>query len=234
MLTNGARVAGLTDAGTYTFYVWAKVASGTRKVSLADATWIAAVKGLAAGSVNFALAMAIGSTLPPLPVIGGAMVLGLCAYGISLALFVVALRHLGTARTGAYFSIAPFFGAALAVALGDPVTWTLAIAGLLMAFGLWLHLTETHEHEHAHEAMDHEHEHAHDDGHHGHDANIRSFKEQAIGVPVFAALDGVVAAAHDGEPECPLLDRSSLTSRFSGGSCAFSASAAVRAFGPLY
>ena len=150
-------------------FAWGIDNNLTRKVSLADATWIAAVKGLAAGSVNFALAMAIGSTLPPLPVIGGAMVLGLCAYGISLALFVVALRHLGTARTGAYFSIAPFFGAALAVALGDPVTWTLAIAGLLMAFGLWLHLTETHEHEHAHEAMDHEHEHAHDDGHHGHD-----------------------------------------------------------------
>ena len=37
------------------------------------------------------------------------------------------------------------------------------------------------------------------DGHRGHDASIRSFREQAIGVPVFAAHDGVVVSAHDGE-----------------------------------
>ncbi|MND07304.1 hypothetical protein D3C83_291930 [compost metagenome] len=37
--------------------------------------------------------------------------LGFLGYGISLTLFIVALRHLGTARTGAYFSVAPFFGA---------------------------------------------------------------------------------------------------------------------------
>jgi drug/metabolite transporter (DMT)-like permease len=46
------------------------------------------------------------------------MVVGFLAYGVSLALFVVALRHLGTARTGAYFSVAPFFGALLAVSMG--------------------------------------------------------------------------------------------------------------------
>lgn len=39
------------------------------------------------------------------------------------------------------------------------------------------------------------------DGHRGHDAGIGSFKRQAIGVPVFAALDGVVVDAHDGEPD---------------------------------
>jgi murein DD-endopeptidase MepM/ murein hydrolase activator NlpD len=39
------------------------------------------------------------------------------------------------------------------------------------------------------------------DGHQGHDSLIRSFREQAIGVPVFAALDGVVVDTHDGEPD---------------------------------
>jgi hypothetical protein len=81
------------------------------------------------------------------------------------------LRALGTARTGAYFSVAPFFGAVLAVAgLGEPLTWQLGAAAVLMAAGVWLHLTERHEHSHAHEATDHAHEHRHGvgDEHHEH------------------------------------------------------------------
>ena len=140
----------------------------TRKVSLTDASWIASMKGLVAGSVNLVLALVLGATLPPWPNIAGAMLLGLFAYGVSLSLFVVGLRHLGTARTGAYFSAAPFLGAALAVAMGEPVTPALLVAGALMALGLWLHLTEHHEHEHLHPVLAHEHEHMHDE-HHQHD-----------------------------------------------------------------
>jgi len=139
----------------------------TRNVSGSDATWIAAIKGLVAGSVNLALALAAGAAWPRWPALAGAMVVGLLAYGASLALFVVGLRHLGTARTGAYFSVAPFFGAALAIAWGEPATPALGIAGALMALGVWLHLTERHEHGHRHAAAEHEHEHEHD-GHHAH------------------------------------------------------------------
>ena len=125
----------------------------TRKVALTDATWIASIKGLTAGTVNLALATALGAQLPRFPDVASAMILGLFAYGVSLALFVVALRHLGTARTGAYFSVAPFLGAVLALLLGDPVTLQLLAAGALMVFGVWLHLTERHEHEHVHEGI---------------------------------------------------------------------------------
>lgn len=149
-------------------FAWGIDNNLTRKVSLTDASWIASVKGLAAGSVNLALALMLGASLPPLPNLGGAMVVGFLAYGVSLALFVVALRHLGTARTGAYFSVAPFFGALLALAMGEPITLPLLLAGGLMALGIWLHLTECHEHEHTHEALEHEHEHVHDE-HHQHD-----------------------------------------------------------------
>jgi drug/metabolite transporter (DMT)-like permease len=141
----------------------------TRKVSLSDATWIAAVKGLAAGSVNLVLALALGATLPSAANAAGAMVVGLFAYGVSLALFVIGLRHLGTARTSAYFSVAPFFGAVLAVLLlSEPVTPKLLIAGICMMLGVWLHLTEQHLHEHSHEEVEHEHEHVHDE-HHQHE-----------------------------------------------------------------
>ena len=143
----------------------------TRKVSLSDATWVAAVKGLVAGSVNLALAFAMGATLPTWPNLLGAMGVGLLAYGVSFALFVVGLRHLGTARTGAYFSVAPFIGAWLAVGMGEPVTALLLLAGVLMALGVWLHLTERHAHEHIHDSLVHEHEHVHDEHHqHAHDA----------------------------------------------------------------
>ncbi len=145
----------------------------TRKVSGADATWIASIKGLVAGGVNLALALGSGASLPGIPLAGAAMLVGLLAYGVSLSMFVVALRHLGSARTGAYFSIAPFFGALLAVLMGDPVTPPLLGASVLMGIGVWLHLTERHEHVHTHEAMEHEHEHVHDEHHqHAHDATM--------------------------------------------------------------
>ncbi|KJV31580.1 membrane protein [Aquitalea magnusonii] len=137
----------------------------TRKVSLTDATWIASVKGLAAGTVNLTLALIAGASMPPLLNLGGAMVVGFLAYGVSLALFVVALRHLGTARTGAYFSVAPFFGALLAVSMGEAITLPLLLAGGLMIIGIWLHLTEAHAHEHTHDMLLHEHEHVHDEHH---------------------------------------------------------------------
>jgi drug/metabolite transporter (DMT)-like permease len=149
---------------------WAIDNNLTRKVSLRDATWVAMVKGLAAGSTNLVLALALGASWPALTVVAGAAVVGFASYGASLALFVLALRHLGSARTGAYFSIAPFFGAALAVALGEPLQAPLVAAGLLMAVGVALHLSERHEHWHAHERMQHTHDHVHGggDGHHEH------------------------------------------------------------------
>ncbi|MBA3006338.1 MAG: EamA family transporter [Proteobacteria bacterium] len=139
-------------------FAWGVDNNLTRQISLSDATWIASIKGLAAGSVNLTLAFALGATMPPLPNIAITMVVGFLAYGVSLTLFVISLRHLGTARTGAYFSVAPFFGAVLAIAIGEPVTVPLLIAGGLMILGIWLHLTERHEHEHTHEVLGHEHE----------------------------------------------------------------------------
>ncbi|EGQ62494.1 hypothetical protein GGI1_13224 [Acidithiobacillus sp. GGI-221] len=102
-----------------------------------------------------------------MPDLAAAMLLGFFAYGVSLALFVVGLRHLGSARTGAYFSSAPFVGAVLSVMLGAPVSPLLVIAGALMGWGIWMHLTERHEHSHTHTFMEHDHTHVHG-AHHQH------------------------------------------------------------------
>ncbi len=142
----------------------------TRKVSLSDPFQIAAIKGLVAGTTNVGLALIVGTMVPSFDTILMSTVVGFLGYGVSLALFVVALRELGTARAGAYFSTAPFVGAVIAVPLlGDPVTIPLVLAGGLMAAGVWLHITERHAHEHKHKTTEHTHAHVHDDGHHGHD-----------------------------------------------------------------
>jgi drug/metabolite transporter (DMT)-like permease len=150
---------------------WALDNNLTRQVSLADASWLAMVKGLVAGATNLALALALGASLPPWPALLAAGALGLASYGVSLVLFVLALRQLGTARTGAYFSVAPFAGALLAiVGLGEQPSLRLAVAGGLMALGVALHLRERHAHAHRHAALDHDHLHVHGAGdvHHDH------------------------------------------------------------------
>jgi drug/metabolite transporter (DMT)-like permease len=138
----------------------------TRKISAADPYILAAVKGLAAGSVNTVLGFASGATLPSAGSIAGGMALGFVSYGLGLVLFIIALRDLGTARTGAYYGTAPFVGAVAAVILlGTPVTLLLAAAGVFMAVGAWLHLAERHAHLHSHEVLEHAHRHIHDEHH---------------------------------------------------------------------
>ena len=143
----------------------------TRKISLTDASFIAMSKGLSAGAVSLLLAWLGGASLPSPLWAAQAMLLGFTSYGASLVLFVLALRHLGTARTGAYFSVAPFAGALLSVPLlGEPVTASLLLGGLLMSMGVVLHLSERHVHDHGHTATTHDHEHVHgDDPHHFHE-----------------------------------------------------------------
>ena len=147
---------------------WAIDNNLTRKVSASDALFIAGSKGLIAGGFNTVLAISLGAALPNALTVSSAMLLGFFGYGLSLVLFVLALRGLGTARTGAYFSVAPFIGAIVAIGvLGEVATLPFWLAATLMAVGVWLHLTEHHAHHHTHEATAHEHSHSHD-AHHQH------------------------------------------------------------------
>ncbi len=150
---------------------WAIDNNLTRKISSADSLFIAGSKGLIAGIVNISLALAIGLTFPLWSKISYALLVGFVGYGISLVLFVLALRGLGTARTGAYFSIAPFIGAAIAIVFFNaPTSMVFWISAILMGIGVWIHFTETHEHTHTHEPLFHNHLHTHDEHHqHTHD-----------------------------------------------------------------
>jgi drug/metabolite transporter (DMT)-like permease len=148
---------------------WAVDNNLTRKVSTNDALLVASLKGLFAGVTNTGLALALGAKMPGGVPVLAALVVGFAGYGLSLALFVVALRELGTARAGAYFSVAPLFGVLVSLLLWPAMpAWTFWVAAALMAFGVWLHLRERHEHGHTHQALEHVHRHAHDE-HHRHD-----------------------------------------------------------------
>ena len=145
---------------------WAIDNNLTQKVSAGDPVQITMIKGLVAGSVNTAIAFLLGASLPAAPLALAALVLGLLSYGASLVFFVLALRHLGTARTGAYFSTAPFVGAMLSLIIfRERPTTLLIVAAILMGLGVWLHFTERHEHVHRHETTEHDHSHVHDEHH---------------------------------------------------------------------
>ncbi len=148
---------------------WAIDNNLTRKLSASDPIQIAMAKGLAAGAVNLSIGFLRGVAVPGVFQILGSAVIGFFGYGVSLVCFVLALRHLGAARTAAYFSTSPFVGAVLAVLLlGEPLSSRLLVAAGLMGFGVWLHVTETHDHEHRHEPLQHTHRHVHD-LHHQHE-----------------------------------------------------------------
>src|SRR6266545_3342921 len=150
-------------------FCWAVDKNVTRRGSDVDARLVVAIKGTAAGTVNLMLAAALGAACPPPSVVAAGLGLGLVSYGFSLVLFVLALRHLGTARTGAYFGLAPFVGATASLALlGERPSALFYPAATLMAAGLWLHLSERHAHAHRHETLAHHHTHEHDE-HHQHE-----------------------------------------------------------------
>ncbi len=147
-------------------FCWALDNNLTRKVSASDPVVLAMIKGLAAGSFNLVLALVLGMSFPATATLVGALVVGFLGYGVSLVLFILALRHLGSSRTAAHFSTAPFIGAAIAIfALGEPFTVSFGVALALMVAATWLVLTEQHAHEHTHEYMAHSHRHVHDEHH---------------------------------------------------------------------
>jgi drug/metabolite transporter (DMT)-like permease len=148
---------------------WAIDNNLTRKVSASDALFIAGSKGVVAGVANTLLALGLGAVLPGFRTTLATMGVGLLGYGVSLVLFVLALRGLGTARTGAYFSTAPFIGALVSLLVfGESTGFQFWMAALLMGSGVWLHLTERHAHEHEHGPHEYEHTHTNSTVRHSH------------------------------------------------------------------
>lgn len=148
---------------------WALDNTLTRPLAEREPLAVVAAKGSLGAAFTIAMALVVGESTPPLREALVLLVCGATGYGLSLRLYLLAQRAIGAARTGSVFALAPFVGAALAIALGDHAAsgWT-AAAATLFAAGVWLHVSERHAHAHHHHALDHDHPHRHDDGHHDH------------------------------------------------------------------
>lgn len=141
----------------------------SRALAERDPGQVVLAKALLGMLATGAIAVLVREPVPSLGIAAGLIVVGASGYGLSLRFYLLAQRAFGAARTGSVFAFAPFIGAAVAFSLGDrSATWGLAVGGLLMLAGVLVHLAESHEHEHTHEALEHEHAHPHDDGHHDH------------------------------------------------------------------
>jgi drug/metabolite transporter (DMT)-like permease len=161
----GGDIAGPLAVGGACF-CWAMDNNLTQRVSASDPVQVAAAKGLVGGVVNLVLGIWLGSVWPAVAWVVAALVVGFFGYGLSLVLFVLALRALGTARTGAYFSTAPFIGALVGLIIWrEPIAPLFLAGSLVMVVGVWLCITERHEHAHVHEVMIHSHGHIHDEHH---------------------------------------------------------------------
>jgi drug/metabolite transporter (DMT)-like permease len=126
-------------------FCWGLDNNLTQKIASGDAVQLGMLKGLVAGGVNTGLALALGAAWPGGMHLAGILVLGLVCYGASLVLFVLALRHIGAARTGASFSIAPFIAtAASLIVFRERPGVAFMIAAVLMAIGVWLLVTDSH------------------------------------------------------------------------------------------
>jgi drug/metabolite transporter (DMT)-like permease len=148
---------------------WAADNTLSRPLSERDPLHVITAKAGLGAAVTAALAVVHGEPTPSVIPVVALVACGATGYGLSLRLYLLAQRRIGAARTGSVFALAPFIGAAIAVAIGDRPAglWTMVAAGMF-AIGVALHLTERHAHAHTHAAQDHEHPHSHDDGHHDH------------------------------------------------------------------
>jgi drug/metabolite transporter (DMT)-like permease len=154
--------------------LWGTDNNLTRNISSKDPLSIGIVKGLVAGTFSFILAMLLGASLPALPLVLGAMLLGSVSYGLSVALFILAMRHIGAARASAWLGTAPFAGVIISFLIfrsSPEVSFLISLP--LMALGALLLFGEenAHTHVHMHGAITHEHVHAHGNRHEHHDLN---------------------------------------------------------------
>ena len=140
----------------------------SRRLALHDVFVISGAKALGAATPMLVLALAT-DRMDGSPVIAGLLLVGIIGFGCSIGLDLFALRQLGATREAVLFATAPFVGAAVGLALGEPLGWAGLGAGVLMAAGVALLVREDHDHTHHHEVMTHGHWHSHDDDHHDHD-----------------------------------------------------------------
>ena len=147
---------------------WGLENNCTRNISSKSTYEIVILKGICCGLGSLVIALFRGETIPELPYIAYALLLGFVAYGMSIFLYVRAQSVLGAAKTSAYYAIAPFIGAFLSfIILKEKLTGLYLLALSVMLAGTALVVIDTiirnHIHVHQHTFV-----HTHDGSTHSH------------------------------------------------------------------
>lgn len=186
LITTSSIVLSLQDLSSLSFSIgslfvllasiaWGFENNCTRMLSLKDPLQIVVVKGFGSGIGSLIIFFTIQDFYFNSYFIFLALLLGFVAYGLSIFLYIKAQRHLGAARTSAYYATAPFIGVFISwIVLQEPITTTFSVALAIMLLGTYFAVSEDHHHTHVHTLMTHEHKHNHHDGHHTHhhDENV--------------------------------------------------------------
>lgn len=145
----------------------------TKMINNKSSVEIVTIKGCFSGLGSLCVALLLGEKIPAVKWLVAVLVLGFVAYGLSIHFYIMAQKHLGAAKTSAYYSIAPFLGVAFSVALlGERPGVQFFAACLIMITATILMIKDsialqhTHEHEHIH-THEHTHKHTHTHVHEG-------------------------------------------------------------------
>ncbi len=151
-------------------FLWGADNNFTRNISSKDPVLIVTIKGAVAGLFSLSCAVILGNALPSVFTAFGAMLIGFICYGISIVLFIYAMRNMGASRTSAFFGTAPFIGSFISIFIFNEAPGLLFyVSASLMVAGVYLLTSESHEHSHTHDCLTHEHRHNHHDEHHIHE-----------------------------------------------------------------
>ena len=89
---------------------WGLENNFTRLLSIKDTRQITIIKGIFSGLGGLIISLIIGEVFPSTKWVLLTMLLGFFSYGVSVCLYIYAQRFLGASKTGAIYSLAPYFG----------------------------------------------------------------------------------------------------------------------------
>lgn len=128
LVTVASILLSFEGAGSFTFSTgslfvlgacacWGLENNCTKMISSKSSVEIVIIKGLCSGGGSLVIALALGEALPQPRWALGVLALGFVAYGLSINFYIMAQKHLGAAKTSAFYSIAPFLGVAFSMLL---------------------------------------------------------------------------------------------------------------------
>ena len=123
---------------------WGLENNCTKIISSKSSIEIVILKGCFSGLGSLLIALLLGEQVPAVKWVLCVLLLGFVSYGLSISLYIMAQKHLGAAKTSAFYSIAPFLGVAFSmVLLGERPSLQFYAALLIMVSAVILMVKDT-------------------------------------------------------------------------------------------